>query len=502
MRKALAGNPQCPSSLYELLLDDDDDAVRVAAALNASHPVNTRLISEKPASNPWLLAQLSKAEDDFPGITAAVQEGNILFAAPKTGKALRSSSLLGRIIALSQPDAAPEELARASGYRDWCQRMAIARNPATPPKILEKLREDSNRYVAAQASATLHRDKRKSKALASKIKVAKTSTATDVDYTLLSQWIGERVREDPGGAGIVETSPFGRTVRIDKLFVRPREAWAAYISVSAWWDPDTLTPALIQEIWDQRYGKRAPSLVKLLTDESTVIDVDLAEKLASSRHCPKELLEHLSTSETSAIRQAIAENANCPAELLAQLSKDRSRNVRLAVAANRSCPSLIRQSFSKDTDLRGNVAENPKCPIDLLEKLAKDKSARVRSRVAANRKCPADLLSKLATDKDGRVRCAVAEHPKCPADQLARFSTDKDAEVREAVAGNPHCPVSALEKLAADKIWSVRDRYLRAPQLPYWPVGKTGHQQIGRCSRTSRRSQKVSGKGTQTTRAG
>jgi hypothetical protein len=157
VRKVLAGNPRCPSHHYEALLDDDNDSVRLAAALNTNNAVNVSLIRKKPASNPWLLAKLDKAEDDFPGITAAVQEGNMLFPAPKTGKALRSTSLLGRIIALSQPDTPPGELARASGYRDWRQRMAIARNPATPPKILEKLSEDSNRNVAAQASATLRR---------------------------------------------------------------------------------------------------------------------------------------------------------------------------------------------------------------------------------------------------------------------------------------------------------------------------------------------------------
>jgi hypothetical protein len=121
VRKALAGNPRCPSSLYKQLLNDKDDAVRKAAALNAGHPVNDHLIRTKPTSSPWLQAQLAKAEADFPGITVGVQEGKKLFRAPKTDKALRSGSLLGRIIALSQLNAPPAELARASGYRDWRQ---------------------------------------------------------------------------------------------------------------------------------------------------------------------------------------------------------------------------------------------------------------------------------------------------------------------------------------------------------------------------------------------
>ena len=455
VRKALAGNPSCPSSLYKQLLNDNDDTVRMATALNTSHPVYDALIRRKPASSPWLQAQLAKTESKFPGITAAVQEGNILFPAPKTDKALRSTSLLGRIIALSQPNAPPAELARASGYRDWRQRMAIARNPATPPKILEKLSEDSNRYVAAQASATLYRDEKKSKALASKIKAAKTSSTADVDYRLLNEWIGERLRKKAGE----EWFHIGPA----KLVSRPVEAWAAYVPLSEWWNPNSLTVGKVQQAWTSQYGKRSPSLVKLLTGESAVIDDDLEEKLASSRHSSGELLQHLSTSETSAIRQAVAENSTCPAGLLARLSRDRSRNVRLAVASNPKCPAKLLANLlknlatSKDFGVRQQVAENPRCPADLLEMLALDKREWVRSQVAKHSKCPVDLLDKLATDKKASVREAVAEHPKCPADLLEKLARD-NVSVREAVAKHPRCPASLLEKLARDNSdWVRRD---------------------------------------------
>ena len=51
--------------------------------------------------------------------------------------------------------AQPSELARASGYRNWRQRMAIARNPVTPTATLGKLSADSNQNVAAQARVTI-----------------------------------------------------------------------------------------------------------------------------------------------------------------------------------------------------------------------------------------------------------------------------------------------------------------------------------------------------------
>ena len=157
VRKAVASNPSIPTSTYQTLLADEHDKVRLAAGLNVLHPFNDTMIRTQFAASPWMQVQLEKAEPKFPGITEAVKNGDYLFAAPKTNKAIRSQSLIGRIIALSQPDASPSELARASGYRDWRQRMAIARNLATPADILNKLRQDSNEHVAAQASVTLRK---------------------------------------------------------------------------------------------------------------------------------------------------------------------------------------------------------------------------------------------------------------------------------------------------------------------------------------------------------
>jgi hypothetical protein len=471
VRKALAGNPKCPSHHYEALLNDDNDSVRLAAALNASHRVNARLICEKPASSPWLQAQLAKAEAKFPGTTAAVQDGNMLFPAPKTGKALRSTSLLGRIIALSQPNAPPAELARASGYRDWRQRMAIARNPAAPPKILDKLSKDSNRYVAAQANATLRRDEKQSRVLAARLEAGTASKSIDVDYRLLSRWIGEWVRTAAG-----KSLQIGPAI----LLSRPVEAWADYVPISAWWNPNSLSAGKIQKAWNQIYGSKAPVLIELLQIPPIINDEQLVERLAGSRYCPKELLQSLGTCGIVAVRQATAGNANYPTALLLQLSADRSRNVRLAVAANKRCPRSALDSLSANTDLevRRSVAEHPKCPADLLEKLATDKEARVRRAIADNPQCPANLLNKLAMDQDQWVRRNVVEHPNCPEILLPRLATDKDAYVRENVAEHSNCPVAALEKLATDKNARVRASVADNPNCPAKLLAKLANDKI------------------------
>jgi hypothetical protein len=465
VREAVAGNPSIPTPTFQALLGDEHEKVRLAAGLNVFHPFNDKMIRTQFAASPWMQVQLEMAEPKLPGITAAVQDGNMLFRAPKTGKALRSTSLLGRIIALSQPDSAPAELARASGYRDWRQRITIARNPATPPKVLERLSKDSNRYVAAQADETLHRDEKERKALASRIKAKKTSKKTNVDYKLLSQWIGERVSKEAGNSPQISPA---------KLLSRPIEAWAVYVPISAWWNPNSLTVGKVQQAWNLQHGKRAPSLVNLLSDDSKVSGVDWLAKLARSRHCPKELLQNLGARAVVAVRQAVAENPTCPAELLAQLSKDRSRNVRLAVAGNRRCPSSVLESFvsSRDNNLREAVAGNPKCPADLLAKLATNKDEWLRGGVAGNTSCPADLLAKLATDKIARVRETVAGNTMCPADLLKKLALDKDEDVRGNVAANPKCPADLLRKLASDKNWSFREFVASNPNCPADLLGK------------------------------
>jgi len=424
VRKALASNPKCPSSIYKQLLNDSDDAVRKAAALNTNHPVNDGLIRNNPAASPWLQAQLAKAEAEFPGITDAVREGNMLFPAPKTGKALRSTSLLGRIIALSQPATPPAELARASGYRDWRQRMAIARNPATPPKILEKLCEDSNRFVSAQASATLQRDEKKSKELASRIKAQKASKATDVDYKLLSQWIGERLRKE------AESEWFH--IGPAKLVSRPVEAWAAYVPLSEWWNPNSLSAGQIQKAWDQLYGSRATKLVELLQRPPASKDKRLMEALAESLSCPRELLLKLSTNRSSVVRRAVAANPKCPTSVLESFVSSRDRNLRMAVAGNRQCPPELFDTLASD-DYWGvlhTLLDSHKIPETIWNKLASHKDWTIRDTVADSSKCPPSAFKRLSVDKTASIRAAVAYNTQCPADILKVLANDGSSEVR------------------------------------------------------------------------
>lgn len=102
-------------------------------------------------NNPWFSAQ----GGDDPTIRAAIERGDVLFHVGEAAKLINSKSAIVRIIGLSQSDAPPDKLARASASNIWLQRMAVARNPGTPPNILKKLTKDSNGLVALKAQATL-----------------------------------------------------------------------------------------------------------------------------------------------------------------------------------------------------------------------------------------------------------------------------------------------------------------------------------------------------------
>jgi hypothetical protein len=59
-------------------------------------------------------------------------------------EAARSSSLLGRVCALSHASAPAAALRRAAFDGTWTERFAVAQNPQCPRDLLALLREDAN----------------------------------------------------------------------------------------------------------------------------------------------------------------------------------------------------------------------------------------------------------------------------------------------------------------------------------------------------------------------
>jgi len=155
VRQILAANPCCPERLFLKLAEDPERSVRRAAGLNLESPVALMQINTDPTNSVRFKWLVEEEERKSPGIREAVQRGDILYSGGSTAKMINSISLLDRVIALSQEDAMPDKLARASSSNLWLQRMAVARNKRTPPNILTKLAGDPNYLVAQQAKLTV-----------------------------------------------------------------------------------------------------------------------------------------------------------------------------------------------------------------------------------------------------------------------------------------------------------------------------------------------------------
>lgn len=162
----------------------------------------------------------------------------------------------------------------------------------------------------------------------------------------------------------------------------------------------------------------------------------------------------------------LAEHPLIPAVLLEKLSLSSHSEVREAVARNVAAPlSVLENCFAVETHgVRLALAQHPHASTSMLEKLATDMLSPVRACVAANPRAPIALLEKLATDKMAEVRIAVAKQSHTTAALLTKLSKDVIEDIRAAVVGNPHVPMSIAIKLAG----LLPDKFLSNPALPLW----------------------------------
>lgn len=68
--------------------------------------------------------------------------------------AARSSFRAVRLLGLSHPKAEPALLIKRYRSTDWAERLAVARNPSTPSRVIAELEKDAHHLVAMQAGVT------------------------------------------------------------------------------------------------------------------------------------------------------------------------------------------------------------------------------------------------------------------------------------------------------------------------------------------------------------
>ena len=296
-------------------------------------------------------------------------------------------------------------------------RANVARNPRTPPMILEQLMQDDEEQVWASLASNpglpewVMDDFASSTEYVQECLAANPSLPSRLFDQLSSAYksgvrasLAER-KDLPLDILLVLASDESETVRAQVT----QNPTAPFSLREKGGDSQNTTRGTLE---DPRSG----------TPENAE-EIDLAEKLKLARgKAPLELAVQieLSLNADAQVREGLASRVSLAREILVKLATDSSEQVRRAAASNRNTPSESLESLAEDPSdyVRAAVAENLNA-WDLKHLLAKDPSANVRAGVASNHLAEAELLRKLSQDPSSRVRQAVAENTRTPSEVLA-----------------------------------------------------------------------------------
>ena len=461
----LAFDSSCDGS-FGLLCEPDTPAEVVSQRLTSACEDAHRLVFDCKRSS-WWTRSVAKLKPKDADLIQACNAGDVLYLPDRLAeKACRKTNLAWRVLGLSHRLASPEDLAKRSRSTEWVERMAVARNPNTPPNIIEALRKDPHRLVARKAEAT----------------AALKSGAAERQSQLLQEM--PVAATDPTEQAIVEEA----SVRLKKLS-RPNlilygSRWASCLAPGQWLTvlgastqaqlermlPHSLKLAMA-EFWadpaipkaEFRAVSLPPGVLALLAQISRKKAVQ--ERIPLKANVPAAALIRLASSRYPDVRANVARRAGTPSDVLATLSNDPVSWVRSMAVMNPAAPiqTLTRLADDADVYVRCGVAANLTTPADFLGKLAGDADEDVRGAVAANPSTSAASLAMLAGDSRSRVRCAAAENISAPHAILGGLAGDTDAGVRIAVAANPATMADTLSRLGRDTEAVVRERVAMNP---------------------------------------
>jgi Leucine rich repeat variant len=180
--------------------------------------------------------------------------------------------------------------------------------------------------------------------------------------------------------------------------------------------------------------------------------------------------QQLANNQSEAVRLAIASRENTPIDILVILADDRELQVRRAIASNLQTPSdlLIKLAADLEAEVRTRIAANPQTPVPTLETLATDASVEVRRSVLNNPQTPASIRQDLE-DIFGRNPVAttidtLSGLPRIydPANDdvitiLTEYARSDNAFVRLVSLLHPLMPSEVIEGASRSAYWS--DRY-------------------------------------------
>ena len=253
-------------------------------------------------------------------------------------------------------------LAQSDSYKQF-----VARNPNTPPEILDKLACDKDGLVRRAVASNPN-------TLPDKLELL----ANDNSVYLLRK----SVAENPSTPDKVLES-FAKDSNVD-----------------------------IRRCVANNLGAPLKVLELLAKDSNDMI----RRCVARNPNTTSDILKLLATDSRTEIRKIVARNRNTPVTILKLLIEDSNDDIRASVALNNNLPVGMLELLAKDSNdnIRTSVARNLNTPPDILEFLANDSSHLVRTGVAINHNTPLSILEFLANDSKDSVRSFLLwQNPDC-----------------------------------------------------------------------------------------
>lgn len=269
--------------------------------------------------------------------------------------------------------------------------------------------------------------------------------------------------------------------------------------------PDKLRKKLIEELdatgqndFVACYKKTSEELLRLYAD---VGGEGLKKNVASSSNVPVDVLQKLSSDQSTDVRKAVAGHVNTPIDTLNKLANDVSGEVRTAVVCkvinreassgfykyiwrknelstgdleqmiaveheyadtsnflvktyitmHKNCSNRLKKRLVENGDTDALVlnyecayegAQSPNTPQELLILIAVHGARIIRKYASQNKKMPTgkvavELLCSLSKSNKTWVRSRVAMHPLTPVNILKKLMSDHETEVKLSVVINP-----------------------------------------------------------------
>lgn len=356
---------------------------------------------------------------------------------------------LPRLFALLHPNAPVEALVKTYRSVDWMERMAVARNPSAPPKMLAALKKDANRFVARQAADTeaLQQELQQWPALAIKLhdqwllSLTGLTSGTAVwdgfegeTSEVLGRLRAHRKALEPLSTRQKASPSIDRVVAEIGLRLHDQRLMGFL-----WRDPQWVNQLGVSTLWEHI---RLNSIDTLPGLKATLSPQEWNRFWALGAALPDDFT-----------RTAIAGHPLCPADTFLALVADGSPEVLAALVRNPQADPALRQAaiqrvLASDASTKARVAAHPLTPVSLLEELARSASDehRVRQQVASNPGAPAYVLELLSRDSETHVRAEVAANQSTGLALLESLAQERGNEIQQALLKNPKTTTALLEE--------------------------------------------------------